>query len=417
MKYGLLINKMNQNIGDDIQSYAESLFLPRIDTVAHREDLDIFQYGDGSEPVAMIMGAWFMWRKFNWPPARQIIPLLVSYHTFNRKKEPLKADAYTLPIFNQYMDGIGGQWFRDYGPVGCRDLYTCEMMDRKEIPNYFSGCVTLTLPKQKETEDKGTYIVLVDIGEKTEKRIREIVGDRYEIRKTTHSTPQRPDDTWEEREALVKEYLGLYQNAKYVISSRLHATLPCLAMEVPVLMVLPKKMDDVNRFAPYAEWLHICKEKDFEEGAEIDFDFENGTPNKGLHMETRNALIGRIREFLQYCEENDDKPLEFFDKCSYTEQECLEWRVRFMRRSLRNALLETRDIIDVYRDLVEERKQQDKVIKRKDKEYQKLQDRYDELEEKYNYLLNEGAMKAFKGAFYRQHIKDTALDPRKGKKK
>ena len=30
MKYGVLINKRNKNIGDDIQSYASSLFLPSI---------------------------------------------------------------------------------------------------------------------------------------------------------------------------------------------------------------------------------------------------------------------------------------------------------------------------------------------------------------------------------------------------
>ena len=86
MKYGLLVNEMNENIGDDIQAYAEAQFLPRVDVMVDRENLDKFVYGDGTEPVALIMGAWFMWKKYNWPPARQIVPLNVGYHHFDRDK-------------------------------------------------------------------------------------------------------------------------------------------------------------------------------------------------------------------------------------------------------------------------------------------------------------------------------------------
>lgn len=42
MKYGLLYYKDTDNIGDDIQSYATSQFLPRIDYLIDREKIELF---------------------------------------------------------------------------------------------------------------------------------------------------------------------------------------------------------------------------------------------------------------------------------------------------------------------------------------------------------------------------------------
>ena len=179
MKYGLLVNENNQNIGDDIQSYAEAQFLPHVDVMVDREKLDIFKYGKGTEPVALIMGAWFMWKKWHWPPSNQLVPLVVGYHHFNREKNIFKSSSYAVPLTEEIYSGIGGQWFKDYGPIGCRDLYTKEVFDRAGIPSYFSGCVTLTLPKQKKTEDAGEYVVFVDLNKNVEKKIRKIIGNKY----------------------------------------------------------------------------------------------------------------------------------------------------------------------------------------------------------------------------------------------
>ena len=118
MKYGLLVNEMNENIGDDIQAYAEAQFLPRVDVMVDRENLDKFVYGDGTEPVALIMGAWFMWKKYNWPPAKQIIPLNVGYHHFDRDANVYESSSYAIPIFSEHYTGVGGQWFKDHGKVG-----------------------------------------------------------------------------------------------------------------------------------------------------------------------------------------------------------------------------------------------------------------------------------------------------------
>lgn len=342
MKYGLLVNETNENIGDDIQSYAEAQFLPRVDVMVNREHLDTFKYGDGTEPVALIMGAWFMWRKYNWPPAKQIVPLNVGYHHFNREKNVFESSSYAIPITTEHYTGIGGQWFKDHGKVGCRDYHTCKVLDEAGIPNYFSGCVTLTLPKQKETKDKGKYIVLVDLNADVEKKIRSIVGNKYEIRKVTHKTQNIAGATWEERKKRVEEYLTLYQNAKYVVTRRFHVALPCLAMEVPVMVIQSVKMNDPHRFDPYDKWLHYCRNAQFLKHGYPEFDFINGTPNKKDYLETRETLTKTMKEFVSFCEKNKKKSIDFFSKISYSEEELLKWRVDFLKIALDKAHAESK---------------------------------------------------------------------------
>lgn len=342
IKYGLLVNENNENIGDDIQSYAESLFLPRVDVMVDREHLDTFKYGDGKDPVAIIMGAWFMWHKYNWPPSRQIVPLNVGYHHFNRENDIFSSFSYALPITDEHYTGIGGQWFKDHGKVGCRDLFTCKVFDKSGIPNYFSGCVTLTLPKQKETKDKGKYIVLVDLNKDVQEKVIELTKGKFEVKTITHTTPNINGSSWKERAKRVEEYLTLYQNAAYVVTRRLHVALPCLAMEVPVMVIQSVKMNDPNRFEPYRDWLHYCRNNEFLKNGYKDFDFTKGTPNKETYKKTRNELTKIIKEFVDYCEENKDKSLSFFDKTSYTDEQLYKWKSEFMKNALERAHQESK---------------------------------------------------------------------------
>lgn len=343
MKYGLLVNENNRNIGDDIQSYAAARFLPRVDVMADRENLDIFALKDSDEPVAIIMAAWFMWKKFNWPPAGQLIPLIVGYHHYERREDPL-SNAYAIPVFREHYDGVGGEWFENYGPVGCRDMYTCKVFSQKNIPNYFSGCITLTLPRQPETPDKGTYICCVDLNKNVEEKIRALVGNTCKIITTTHTTENIRGASWEVRAKRVEKYLTLYQNAKYVVTRRLHVALPCLAMNVPVMCIQSKTMNDPNRFDPYKDWLHYCNNNEFLEKGYAGFDFINGTPNKESYLPFRKKLIEKIKLFIEFCEKNSDKPLSFFDKRTYNTMDEYKWKVQFLRKILNRTHKEAKSM-------------------------------------------------------------------------
>ena len=53
MKYGILLNKNNLNIGDDIQAYATAQFYPEVDYFIDRESMPTFKTDDG-EPVGVV---------------------------------------------------------------------------------------------------------------------------------------------------------------------------------------------------------------------------------------------------------------------------------------------------------------------------------------------------------------------------
>jgi len=351
MKYGLLVNEQNSNIGDDIQAYAEAQFLPSVDVMVNREHLDTFEYGDGTEPVALIMGAWFMWRKWNWPPSHQIVPLNIGYHHFDRNPALASSSSSAVAITTQHYSGVGGDWFRAYGPVGCRDLYTCGVFDRAGIPNYFSACVTLTLPKQPETPDKGSYIVCVDLNRDVEKKVIELTKGQVEVRKVSHTTENINGATWEERKERVEKYLTLYQNARYVVTRRLHVALPCLAMGVPVMVIQSVAMNDPNRFDPYKTWLHYCRNNTFLRKGYDGFDFVNGTPNGTEYLEYRDRLTKSMKDFVAYCEANADKGIDFFNKTSYTEEERILWHDKLLTDAMARTHKEQKELHGAYKHL------------------------------------------------------------------
>ena len=235
-KYGLLYYKDTDNIGDDIQSYAASRFLPHIDYFIDRENILGFIPND-NENVKVIMNAWYIHDKYKFGISPFITPLLISMHL---KKFPYEDG---LKIESTYLNSSILNTFKKYGPVGARDHNTCEMLNELGIENYFSGCMTLTLEKFEDIK-KEEYICAVNISNeeleilksKTNKKIIEINQD---IEMGSLSVK-----TWEERKQNVVKLLKLYQGAKFVVTTKLHCALPCLALETDVLVLYDEKFND-----------------------------------------------------------------------------------------------------------------------------------------------------------------------------
>ncbi|WP_042702771.1 polysaccharide pyruvyl transferase family protein [Methanobrevibacter arboriphilus] len=294
MKYGVLYHRYTKNLGDDIQAYASSRFLPQIDYMVDREELDTFT-SENNEAVSVIMSAWMFRKKWNWPPAPNILPLFVGMHMI-RKTIGGKAS----PLVDEGFEGLGGDYLRSYGPVGCRDKPTEKSFKNISIDSFFSGCITLTLPEFEKTKPEKEYICLIDLPKNVEKKIKDQLKDEdIEIRNYTHinrdPNNQFHEMTWEERAKNVEERLKIYQNAKCVVTIRLHATLPCLAMGVPVLWIpLNPKW---ARFDPYRDWVECVSPEDFMDD-KYNFDFMNPAPNLGKHQETRENLIDIIENFI-----------------------------------------------------------------------------------------------------------------------
>ena len=285
MKYGLVVYLKTDNIGDDILSYAASRFLPSIDYIIDRENLDLFS-PEKKEPVSAIMNGWFLHEKSHWPPSPYINPLFIGIHFTDNKFHGIK-DAY--------LDGLGKDYLVEHAPIGCRDFSTLEKMQQRDINAYFSGCLTLTLEPYPDVEKHGKYI-LTDVPEQVQKRVCEAVGeDQVEL--VSHNADEKyGNQNWEQRSRGVECLLKKYQGAKCVITTRLHCALPCLALGVPVLLLLDDNEDTRYRIASYKDYVTHCSVSEF---LQREFDWQNPFSNTEKYKDLQQSLIKCCRDFIE----------------------------------------------------------------------------------------------------------------------
>lgn len=329
MKFGAILYNATNNIGDDIQTFAAMRHLPRVDCLLDRESLNDFRPADGM-PVAVPMCGWYMHRKWNWPPSRFIVPLPTSMHYETKRigRWP------KCPATTEFLSGCGADWLKAWGPVGCRDLATLEALRELGIEAFFSGCVTLTLPRMERRESSGGYICACDLPENVLAKLRQTVAGRCEIVETTHRIPaparNRP---WEERERRVVELLTLYQNAKCVVTKRLHCALPCLAMGVPVFLTNKGERPSAGRYDPYYGWIRNCTWKQFLAGDFAGYDFLSPPPNGTRHLPVREAMAASIAAFVEKWKDEDGPP-ERYVRTGFSDEEFVRWRLDVMRRCM-----------------------------------------------------------------------------------
>ena len=246
--YGLLtyLAWPEYNAGDYIQSLAAARFLPKVDTYVNREKLNDYNGND----VKMILNGWFMHRPANWPPSDKIIPLVTSFHLNSQAKEAM--------LSNKSID-----WFKKHEPIGCRDLYTLDLLNQAGVNTYLSGCLTSTFTNEYNYRTDDIYFadVLFRVpGWSTSARTpREflkaiISGDLIKVnqrnrilkelfdeeliqqsKSISHYHPARHSE--KERFSVAEDFLKKYATAKLVVTSRIHCAIPCLAFGTPVIFI------------------------------------------------------------------------------------------------------------------------------------------------------------------------------------
>lgn len=369
MNFGIIYNKSNMNVGDDIQAYATARFLPRVDYFIDRETIDTFKSDDG-EPVAVIMNAWYMWHKWNWPPSKYIYPLMTGFHYADHE---LANQWFGSPLKFQFLSGEGGAYLNAYGPVGCRDNFTLERLRERGIDAFFSGCITLTLPKMPAREDKGQYVCVVDVMKKGRDKVHELLDGKIEVREFTHLRDRDDSLSWDDRQEMVRELLTTYQNARCVITRRLHCALPCLAMGVPVLLV--RGDEDDTRFEPYYDWLHHASLDAFAAG-DFDYDFLNPPQNKEDYLPYRESLTQAASAFAAQAQA-ETRTVEELRRTACTEEELLRWRHDVMKQSLDLWLEDDHEKMQTLAYAKD-------CLRRSDRELVRMMKRYDALQRKMN---------------------------------
>ena len=121
MRYGVIWHPASHNLGDDLQTLAAGRLLPRIDTVLDGERLDEAP-GEPGEDIITLMGGHAMRRKYHWPPHPSLRPVCLGLHLS-------REDAWGCPM--EVMEGVGLDYLRAHGPVGCRDDATADLLDGK----------------------------------------------------------------------------------------------------------------------------------------------------------------------------------------------------------------------------------------------------------------------------------------------
>ena len=288
MKYGLMYYKATDNIGDDIQTYVAIKYLPKIDYYIDREALSCF-VPDKKEYVSMIMNGWFIHNKLAWPPSPYINPLLISMH-FKDSKE--------TDVGDMYLKNFGGEVLKKYGPVGARDTNSQARLQKNGIDAYFSGCMTLTLEKFPKIRKK-KKICLVDVEDNIIEKVKKNTDQQLEILTHFLDPNQTKKKSINERMKDVETLLKKYQEAKLVITTRLHVALPCVALGTPVVLI-HKELFDNDRLGTFFYLMTNFQDKDF------------------LQMDIRNLLINppsNSRDYLKIKKNIDKKCKQFIKKC------------------------------------------------------------------------------------------------------
>ncbi|MDA9326030.1 polysaccharide pyruvyl transferase family protein [Flavobacteriaceae bacterium] len=334
-KHGVLaVNTESQvNIGDYVQAMAPAQFFDSYDFI-EREHLDSYQ-GDN---VKMIMNGWYMHNPKNWPPSEKINPLFVSYHLNTLAKQDLlskKSIAY----------------FKKHEPIGCRDHFSAQLLKEKGVDAYFSGCMTLTLGQNYKSQEKEKKCYFVDAYYDEKISLTDVIKsffcligsydtlskiciNKYNLKnlknllKTAHFysvyqklfsdevlteaifiTQQSTDYNGFENQELIVQAEGLikmYAKAAFVVTSRIHCALPCLAIETPVLYVEDKMQSSASscRLNGLKQLFNIlgCENNkltpEFEHDINEKLSFDYIIKNKKSYLKYSEALISRCKDFL-----------------------------------------------------------------------------------------------------------------------
>ena len=128
---------------------------------------------------------------------------------------------------------------KKYEPIGCRDFGLRDFLRSLGIKAYFSGCLTMTFEKRKNSPlEEKTFLV------DALKEVEEFIPDKLRSNCVTLSqegsfpTGIYPvcDEDVERIDKMACERLQqLKSEATFVITGRIHTAMPCVAMGIPVV--------------------------------------------------------------------------------------------------------------------------------------------------------------------------------------
>lgn len=260
METGILGFIGSKNIGDYVQTKAViDLVGSKNIKILDRENLD--KYND--TVIQTIINGWFMESPENWPPSEKIKPLFISFHL-------------NPSIETELLKDESIKYFKSHEPVGCRDIYTRDILLEKGINAYYSSCITTTIDRnnylKSKTQAEGIIVIgafdrlkptldykssvklllsifkypfkKIDYTLKLSKFNRHLKSQNVKIKRYSQLN-KRPIKSHNEGLNLASEMLEKIAESEVMITSRIHAALPALAMGLKVIFI-DQGLDHVN---------------------------------------------------------------------------------------------------------------------------------------------------------------------------
>lgn len=271
------------NLGDYIQSIAAKQFLPK-QCKEKLVDRDTLKHYCGPE-VKMIMNGWYYFHKNNNVVSDKIDPVFVSLHINNDEKE-IGEDTIN--------------YLKKHQSIGCRDFYTQNVLRKRGVNSYFSGCLTTTLDETYKVDDsqRTNDIIFCDykLGQykEADDYLKNLKNYNFSnVVYTHHSFSQK--STHEERFKAADELLKKYAKAKLVVTTRIHCALPCLALGTPVILV--NSYYDGKRFDGLYNLLNtVGKNKKGDFQVRVNLDKNGNVFNSRDYLKYANKLKSTVRE-------------------------------------------------------------------------------------------------------------------------
>ena len=296
--------KKQGNIGDCVQNIAvENLYKKAgIDAneliLVNRDDLHNYS----GEKVKLVMQSYFAesYGCFPFPWSKNIIPIFLGFHI-----NSANGSRKTFIRKGIHKD------MKAFEPIGCRDRNTRDFLLSHGVKAYFSGCMTLTMDKRDSIPEVGKIFV-VDLYEKALKKLPKEIRDKADF-SITH-VYKWDKDKIEYKDAIefenkAREILAIYkEQAKLVITSRIHVAMPCIAMGIPIIFiaknVVNERYDILQGIVPiydyrdikYIDWNPEAPNIDKLKKAITDNAIAQieGTPDRNQKIEKLNNITAQL---------------------------------------------------------------------------------------------------------------------------
>lgn len=177
-----------------------------------------------------------------------ILPVVKGYPQFHSISKAFSKKVIPVFLCWSLLDGVihseDIEYLKIYEPIGCRDEYTLDECLKKGIRAYLNGCITICFSGGGYNRNGNVY--LVDVEKELEKFIPKKL--QQEAVRLTHLISE--GDLRKDAKKLLTQYAV---TAKLVITSRLHAAIPCTAMGIPVIFAkndFPSRYTWCDRFIP-----------------------------------------------------------------------------------------------------------------------------------------------------------------------